>query len=270
MSTDLTWTIFAGMAILCCGFMHSAAAAEWLEDDEFPADCYLGAALAVLGAAGAAVVSGLGHPTMFLGALGHPGTGIFYELLGSIVAAAAVSVLLVLRHREAAENVRKICALCVVLGSLVLTAGIGITFTMEWRAAWNSCWIIPTFVSFGLLSASLLFSRVGPDSPAASLRLKAPAVLGFLTVFFTAFYVGSLFLSGNAEAVAAAQSALNGNHAVIFWLTLLMTAFSSITVFISAFRRYHLAAVLLAATAASGFQYLLLVMDMPAWSFFVR
>ena len=77
MGMDLILICFAALACLSSGLVFSASFLQLKGRTETIGALQFGGALLLITAAGAMGLVSLGRPEMFLGALAHPGTGIF-------------------------------------------------------------------------------------------------------------------------------------------------------------------------------------------------
>lgn len=272
MSTYFTLIIFIVLATLSSGLLGSAALAVCRGNLRVPklTPVIFGAVL--LAVTGALSLTSLGHPEMFLGALGHPGTGIFWELLGSIISIGSAIVFVVLCIRDIEGVALRVFACVAALGAFITVFGAGRSFVMPWRPAWDSWSIVFVFLGCAL-SCSVNFFLVAEkrfeEKEELPVLFRTVVLIGPITVVA---YLLTLAGSNQPEAVEALSRALTGDVSPIFYP---MAVFGFLIPSAVAFKRTktvfpYLAGAILSALSAGAFQYLLLSLDSPAWHFFVR
>lgn len=272
MSTHFTLIIFIVFATLSSGLLGSAALAVCRENLQVPklAPVIIGAvALAVTGAFS---LTSLGHPEMFLGALGHPGTGIFWELLGSIICIGSAIVFVILSIRDFEGPALKVFACAAALGAFITVFGVGRSFVMPWRPAWDSWSIVFVFLGFALSCSINFFLFAGKkfdEKDELCPLLRVAVLIGPVAVVV---YLLTLAGSNRPEAVEALFRALRGDISLFFYPFMIFGVLIPPAVVLSKTNRtsLYLVGAFLSVISAGVFQYILLSLDSPAWHFFVR
>lgn len=88
--------IFVVLTTLSSGLLGSAALAAVRGSARIPLKAIVSSGAVSLAVGAGLSLATLGHPELFLGALSHFGTGIFWQLFGSIVCFTGAVVFLVL------------------------------------------------------------------------------------------------------------------------------------------------------------------------------
>lgn len=273
MSKDFTLMIFVVLATLSSGLLGSAALAAVRGSARIPLKAIVSSGAVSLALGAGLSLATLGHPELFLGALSHFGTGIFWQLLGSILCFTGAVVFLVLSFRDDEGPALKAFSVLAAVGAFIAVGGVGRSFVMPWRLAWASWSIVGVFLGFALISAaclSLFLNRYFEENQGIPAWLRSAAVL--LCPLSLVWYLASIGLSSEPEAVEIFSRAMIGDAAPVFW-TMAVTGVLAPVVCLtigSKGRFVGLAGSLLSAVGAGAFQYLLLLLDTPAWQFFVR
>ena len=273
MSKDFTLIIFVVLATLSSGLLGSAALAAVRGSARIPLKAIVSSGAVSLAVGAGLSLATLGHPELFLGALSHVGTGIFWQLFGSIVCFTGAVVFLVLSFRDDEGPALKVFAVLAAAGALIAVVGVGRSFVMPWRLAWASWSIVGVFLGFALSSVacfSLFLNQYFEEHQSIPAWLRGVAVL--LCPLSLVWYLTSIGLSSEPAAGEILSRALIGGAAPIFWAMALGGVLAPVLCLSvrSKGRFVGLAGSLVSAVGAGAFQYLLLLLDTPAWQFFVR
>lgn len=268
---SMTLTLFSALVTCGAGLMAAVALGE---RGNFPVRVLGGAAIASLVcllAGGITAMSNLGRPALIFGVLSNPGTPIFEQFVGLMALAVVAIVYLLLLYRGAeASTTSKVAALGALVG-LVLVVILGRSLVMPWRAAWNTWTLVLAPIGWMSLFASAGFALMAwraEDDP-HPVRIAATAVAGLAGV---AIYLAALGLSGESEAMLAAQRALTGEAAGLFWGGIVVCG--AVVPLAASFVARRSCAVggalaLLGALIGSGATHLLVVaLGSRAWQFF--
>ena len=148
MGMDLILICFAALACLSSGLVFSASFLQLKGRTETIGALQFGGALLLITAAGAMGLVSLGRPEMFLGALAHPGTGIFFELIGTLLLCFGAVCWLIAFWRDSSETILKFFAVFAAAGAVCLLFGVGRSFVMPWRETLNSWLVVPLVFYF--------------------------------------------------------------------------------------------------------------------------
>lgn len=272
MSKDFTLLLFVVLATLGSGLLGSAALAVVRGSARIPQKEVVSSG-AVSFALGAGVsLASLGHPELFLGALSHFGTGIFWELFGSILCLLGTAVFLVLSFRDDESTAPKVFVVLAAAGAFIAVGGVGRSFVMPWRLAWASWSILGGFLGFALNSAaclSLFLDRYFDEFRGIPVWLKGLGAA--LCPVSLIWYAASLEFSA-PEAGEIFFRAITGDMSPVFWtMTVFCVLVPAVCLTARLKNRYvALLGAVLSVLGAGAFQYLLLSLDAPAWQFFVR
>ena len=209
---------FTCCSVLAAGCISAAALGEvrgaaWRLTNGFA----LGALLAV--AAGcAAAVANLGQPLLVLGALGNPGSGIFWELISSASLLAGAVGYLLAGWRGAGDGMIRGLVLLSAAAAAALLISIGLSFHMPWRPTLDTRTLFTAFLGWGLLEAfwcCRLLDALGDENARELPRAFATVLpLGCLLVLA---YPASLLLFGSDEAAKTLSESLGSTHALLGW-----------------------------------------------------
>lgn len=233
----------------------------------------VGVGVAGLIAAGIFSLTSLGHPELFLGALSHVGTGIFWQLLGCLVCIGFSILFLILSFRDVEGYPVTVCVTLAAIGSLMVIGGIGKSFVMAWRPAWNSYSIIFIFLGLALACAVNFYNFL---STRVDESVQLPEILKILVAVFAPLalitYLITLGISDNSFAVQALSFLLSGKVSVPFWcFVTLGLVFPSVAMVLKIRKAFiYLIGSVCSALSAAMFQFLLLAIDEPSFRIFVN
>lgn len=272
MSKDFTLLLFVVLATLSSGLLGSAALAVVSGSARIPQKAVVSSGAVSLALGAGISLASLGHPELFLGALSHFGTGIFWELFGSILCLFCAAVFLVLSFRDDEGASPKVCAVLAAAGAFIAVGGVGRSFVMPWRLAWASWSILGVFLGFALSSAaclSLFLNRYFDTSERIPVWLKGLGAA--LCPVSLVWYAAALEFAA-PEAGEILSRAIAGDISPVFWaMTVFCVLVPAVCLTARLKNRYvGLLGAVLSALGAGAFQYLLLSLDAPAWQFFVR
>ncbi len=270
MGMDLILICFAALACLSSGLVFSASFLQLKGRTETIGALQFGGALLLITAAGAMGLVSLGRPEMFLGALAHPGTGIFFELIGTLLLCFGAVCWLIAFWRDSSETILKFFAVFAAAGAVCLLFGVGRSFVMPWRETLNSWLVVPLFFIFAAFAYAAAERAIDKEfqsgNPALIFSLVGALCLGG--------YLMQIMYSSSNDGKEAALSVLTGEPAVVFWCGVVVIGLMVPAVL--ACRKlgkipFRNAAGLLAAVIGSAsFQTILLVIGTASWQFFKR
>ena len=272
MSKDFTLLFFVVLATLSSGLLGSAALAVVSGSARIPQKAVVSSGAVSLALGAGVSLASLGHPELFLGALSHFGTGIFWELFGSILCFFSAAVFLMLSFRDDEGFASKVFAVLAAAGAFIAVGGVGRSFVMPWRVAWASWSILGVFLGFALSSGawlSVFLNRLFDESRGIPLWLK---VLGAALCPISLIWYAAYLEFSAPEAGKILSRAIAGDAAPLFWtMTVFCVLVPAVCLNVRFKNRYAgLLGAVLSALGAGAFQYLLLLLDAPTWQFFVR
>ncbi len=179
-------------------------------------------ALVALVAAGVASVFHLGHPERIFNALGHFGSGIFFEmLLIGLTGLAALIYIVMLRSGTAAAG-RKAVATVGLLTAIAVSVAVGASYVLPSRPAWYTV-LLPLLylASAGVLGCFSLYFwaalRKEEDGTMVSMdrfTLIALAVEAVLLLAYLVYLAAAPFQHDSRSVMRL----LAGDLALTFWL----------------------------------------------------
>jgi DMSO reductase anchor subunit len=216
------FTLFAGLAV---GTFAGVAVTEWrgtASQVRLPGAILTLAALVI---SGISSVLHLGHPERIFGALGHPTSGIFLEVLFMGLFGLLVVFYLMALQRKASDASRKLLATLGVIPAALLAFAVGYTYVMPSRPAWNTM-ILPLLYMtsaavMGCFSIAVLLSRAKDAVTANSLSKITMVFLGIQAVL-TVAYIGHLTRAPYADVTRSAARVLGGDLGLLFWAGLVL------------------------------------------------
>ena len=224
---DVQWalvffTLFTGLGV---GLFCAVVATEWwgkAETVRFPAAV---TALVALAIGGVASLLHLGHPDRIFGALGHPTSGIFIEMLFIGLAGIGIIVYLVMLKRGSSDVSRKAVATVTAVPAVVLSFTVGNTYVMASRPAWDTLILPLVYVATAAVmgcAALTLFAAVKEDAETTGRVARALLIsLGVQLVLVIA-YVASLTWAPYPDVSRSAGRVLSGSLAPLFWAGLVL------------------------------------------------
>jgi DMSO reductase anchor subunit len=222
MWTLVFFSLFAGLG---AGLFVAVVATEWrgkAENVRLPAAA---TALVALIIGGISSVLHLGHPERIFGALNHPGSGIFLEMLFIGLTGLGIVVYLLMLTRGSSDSSRRAEATVAAVAAVVLSFQVGHTYVMASRPAWDTI-ILPllymaTAAVMGCAALSF-FTALKKDEE--STRRSAWATLIALAVELSLViaYVAHLSSAPFADASRSASRVLSGSLAGLFWAGLIL------------------------------------------------
>lgn len=273
MSTETTLIVFALLSTLSSGLICAASVCRFLQTEDAPLGLVVSVGVGSLIVAGISSLTSLGHPELFLGALTHVGTGIFWQLLGSLICVGFSVLFLILYFRDIEGPSVNVCIGLAAIGSLVVMGGIGKSFVMPWRPAWDSYSIVFIFLGLALACSVNFYNFL---STATEGVIKLPQFLKIIMAIFAPitliFYLIALGLSDNSVAVQAQSELLTGKLAAVFWCFVIvgMVLPSLIAVLRKRKAFIYLVGSICSILASGVFQFLLLAIDEPSFRIFVH
>lgn len=264
---------FACLSVLAAGLFAAAARGEVLGEDWRLTAGFALISLCLSALSGLSALFSLGHPMMVLGALQNPGSGIFWELLGStgFVIFAAFFVL-ALQQAWSQTAVRWFAGLGVLCAAVLLFA-IGKSFHMEWRSTLNTWSILIAFPGWGLCSyalASSLLSAISNSTEAPSKDLTAVHTIGVLCVLC---YPVALLTFGSEEASGLVSQFIFEDLPVLFWGGLVICTLVLPWLLRFLFGKNKFAAftgLLLCVIGSALFQWMVIQLGSAQWHFFIK
>ncbi len=222
MSHELSLIAFTCFSCLAAGIFLAVTLAEVRQHSE--QTLFYGALLSLisLAAAGVCAVWNLGRPEMILGALGNPGSGIFLEMISSILFGLTLLVYLFLIYRGASEGTIKAASYAGSFFGLLLAFALGKNLIMEWRAAWNTYALALPFIGWALACAGFSFAVLRHFNDEDNAPAGLIAVCGVLAALVcSGAYFAALSVSSVEEANEAFLSCVGGEHSLEFWAGIL-------------------------------------------------
>ena len=125
MGTEATIVLFTAFACLSAELFCALAAAEFGDQPHGRRFAMAAAGAVSLAAAAVSGLINLGRPEMFFAALGHPGTGIFWELTGALIALFGVIGYAAAQYRQLEGSALKIFACLAAAGSVEIFGCLG-------------------------------------------------------------------------------------------------------------------------------------------------
>ncbi|MGV8084122.1 MAG: dimethyl sulfoxide reductase anchor subunit family protein [Coriobacteriia bacterium] len=223
---DVQWalvffTLFVGLGV---GLFVALAVAEWrgaAKEIRFPAAAI---ALVALAIGGFSSVLHLGHPGRIFGALGHPTSGIFLEMLLIGLTGIGIIVYLAMARRSSDSSLKAVAAVTSI-PAIILSFAVGYSYVVPARPAWDTFILPLLYVAsaavMGCIALSLIAAvkkdadttRGGAMAALISLAVQAVLVIAYLV------YLGS---APFADASRSAGRLISGDLAVLFWIGLVL------------------------------------------------
>jgi DMSO reductase anchor subunit len=216
------FTLFVGLGV---GLFVAVVATEWwgkAESARLPAAA---AALVALVIGGISSVLHLGHPGRFFGALGHPTSGIFLEMLLMGLTGLGIIVYIVMLARKSSDSSRKAEATVAALPALVLSFALGNSYVMAARPAWDTIVLSLLYMATAAVmgcSALTVFTAVKEDKATTKSTAFATLIALAIQVVLVIVYVASLTWAPFEEASRSASRVLSGSLAGLFWAGLVL------------------------------------------------
>jgi DMSO reductase anchor subunit len=211
------FTLFTGLGV---GLFVAVAATEWwgqVATVRFPAAV---TALVALAAGGIASVLHLGHPERIFGALGHPTSSIFIEMVLIGLTGIGAIVYLVMLKRESPATSRKAVATVTSVPAVVLSFTVGNTYVMASRPAWDTLILPLVYVATAAVmgAATLaLFTAVKEDAETTARVAWALLISLGVQLVLVIVYVASLTWAPYPDTSRSAGRVLTGSLAPLFW-----------------------------------------------------
>jgi anaerobic dimethyl sulfoxide reductase subunit C (anchor subunit) len=224
---DVQWalvffTLFTGLGV---GLFVAVVATEWwgkAETVRFPAAV---TALVALAIGGVASLLHLGHPDRIFGALGHPTSGIFIEMLFIGLAGIGIIVYLVMLKRGSSDVSRKAVATVTAVPAVVLSFTVGNTYVMASRPAWDTLILPLAYVATAAVmgcAALTLFAAVKEDAESTGRVARALQISLAVQLVLVIAYVASLTWAPFPDTSRSASRVLTGSLAPLFWAGLVL------------------------------------------------
>lgn len=264
---------FAGLSVLAAGLFAAAARGEVLGEDWKLTASFAAISICLSVLSGLCALFSLGHPMMVLGALQNPGSGIFWELLGSagFVIFAALFVL-ALQQAWSQTAVRWFAGLGVLCATVLLVA-IGKSFHMEWRSTLNTWSILIAFPGWGLCAYALASSFLAAISPSTDTSARDLTVLHTVGVLCVLCYPAALLVFGSAEASTLASQFIFDDLPIFFWVGLVIGTLVLPWLLRFLFARNKsavLTGLLLCVIGSALFQWMVIQLGSAQWHFFIK
>ncbi len=224
---DVQWalvffTLFAGLGV---GLIVAVAVTEWLGKAEavrFPAAVI---ALVALAIGGIASVFHLGHPERIFGALGHPGSGIFLEMLLIGLTGIGIIAYMIMLKTRTSEGARKAMVTVTALPAIVLSFAVGNSYVMLARPAWNTLILPLLYMATAAVmgcSAMTVVSAVRDSEERTRGNAFATLISLGIQLVLVILYVASLTWAPFEDASRSAGRVLSGSLAPLFWAGLVL------------------------------------------------
>lgn len=273
MSQELSLIAFTCFSCLAAGIFLAVTAAQVKEFPEQPLFWASVASFICLAIGGAAAIANLGHPEMVLGALGHPTSGIFLELVSSGFFGILLIIYLVARWRGASDSVLKWTTYLGAFAAFLLLFALGRNFIMEWRPAWNTYTLALPFIGWGIGCAGYTLAYLSGFDEEQQRTPMQPAIWGsVIALTCTAAYFIALWISPNEEAGAAFGNSIAGPYATVLWggVVICGVCVPIIVSLITKAKRSvpNIICAALTLVGAASFQWLLFQLGTASWQFF--
>jgi len=225
---EIQWPLvfFTLLAGLGAGTFAMVAISEWWGKAERARLPGAVTVLVALAAAGVASVLHLGHPERIFNALGHVGSGIFFEmLLIGLTGLAAVAYILALRAGSSAATRKGIATVGLVLAAM-LAFIVGYSYVLPSRPAWNTLLLPLLFIASAAVLGCFCFYlwaalRGADEGTIAGLNRATLIALAAQAVLLIAFLV-HLAASPFPNPTRSPLRLLAGDLALVFWVGLVL------------------------------------------------
>ncbi len=222
MSIQWPLVLFTLLTGLGAGTFGWVALSEWWGQAERARQPAAITALVALIAAGVASVFHLGHPERIFNALGHFGSGIFFEMLLVGLTGLAALVYIVMLRSQSPAGARKAVATVGLLTGIAVSVAVGASYVLPSRPAWYTVLLPLLYLSSaGVLGSFSMYFW------AALRREAAGTVAGLDRITLVALVVEAVLLLAYVVYLAAAPfqhdsrslaRLVAGDLAPIFWL----------------------------------------------------
>jgi anaerobic dimethyl sulfoxide reductase subunit C (anchor subunit) len=225
MSTQWALVFFTLFAGLGAGLFVAVTATEWLGDAKTARLPAAVVSLVALIVGGISSVLHLGHPGRIFGALGHPGSGIFLEMLLIGLTGLGIIVYLVLLARSSSDSSRKAVATVTSVPAVILSFAVGSSYDMASRPAWHTV-VLPllymaTAAVMGCFALSV-FTSLRSDAVATKRTALATLIALGIQVILVIIYLAHLASAPFADPSRSAGRVLSGSLAALFWAGLVL------------------------------------------------
>ena len=264
--------LFACGSVLAAGLMSAAALGEqrgypWKLSTGFAAGALLLVALC-----GSAGILNLGRPQLVIGALRNPGSGIFWELVFSMLFFATAAGYAAANIRGAEETTLKILSAAAALAAAGITVGLGLRFYMPWRAAWSTLSLCTVFLGWALSLSGFAFTILRSLAGEAKDDPVVEVFVPLLGRFLVLAYPAALILAGSEESQAEIDRCLTGELAALFWGAVILAGLVVPTV-LSCVRSCRntvssLIGIAAALTGTAFFMRIITTLGAAQWHFF--
>ncbi len=216
------FTLFTGLGV---GLFVAVAVTEWwgkAEAVRFPASV---TALVALAVGGISSVLHLGHPERIFGALGHPTSSLFVEMVLMGLTGIGMIVYMVMLKRGSSAGSRKAVATVTAVPAVVLSFSVGNTYVMAARPAWDTIILPLVYVATAAVmgcSALTLFAALKEDAETTKRTAWATLISLAVQVVLVIAYVGYLGSAPFAEESRSVGRVLTGSLAPLFWAGLVL------------------------------------------------
>ncbi len=210
---------------------------------------------------------------MVLGALGHPGTGIFFEFMSILLFGVCVLIYIFIQVRGMSESARRVMSYVSSAFALLLLVAFGKNFYMDWRPAWNTYTLTVPFLGWGIAIAGYTFGILSRYSDEEDVNTMWPALIGScIALIFTLSYFCALILSPSEEANEAVQTCLSGPYMGHFWGGIIVCGFI-LPVIAALYTKAkklwaNVVCIILCLMAAGTLQWLIFQLGTASWQFF--
>ena len=216
------FTLFAGLGV---GLFVAVAATEWWGKAKAARLPAAAIALAALIVSGISSVLHLGHPGRIFGALGHPGSGIFLEMLLIGLTGLGVIIYIVMLTRGSSDSSRRAEATVTAVPAVVLSFAVGNSYVMSSRPAWDTI-VLPllymaTAAVMGCFALSV-FTALKDDAETTKRTAWATMVALGIQVVLLVVYLAHLSSASFADPSRSAGRVLSGSLAGLFWAGLVL------------------------------------------------
>lgn len=269
--SEWTMMVFCALTCLAAGLSAVLAAGEWRNFPFAPLVAAAEGAACALALGFAAVLFGLGRPSLFFGMLGNSGSAFFPAAVLTALSFGALVLYIAAQKRGAEAAATRGFAAAAGIFSILLVLAAGKTLVMPWREALNSLAIPAAFLAWALscciYAAKALRDAAGRPMPLAEASVWA----ALLPALGLAAYAAHLLSSDALREEGTAYLPFTGELAPAFWLGAAVLGIA-VPFFLAARSRgslrRDLLALLFTAIGTAAFHDVVFQVGMPSWHFF--
>lgn len=226
MSIQWPLVLFTLLTGLGAGTFGLVALSEWWGKGERARMPAAITALVALVAAGVASIFHLGHPERIFNALGHFGSGIFFEMLLVGLTGLAALIYIVMLRSNSPVQARKVVATIGLLTAIAVSVVVGASYVLPSRPAWYTV-LLPLLylASAGVLGCFSLYfwAAVRKEADGTVLSVdRATLVAVAIEALLLLAYVVYLAAAPFQNPTRSVARLLVGDLAPIFWIGIVL------------------------------------------------